>query len=146
MQEEELGLTARQKRFISEYIKKPVGGEAARNAGYSAKGADRAAVRLLNNPSIKKQIDEANVEIAKDARITKAKLLLEMEEGYNRCKKAKDEKGMQKWIDLLAKHADVDAYARNGSAKDSNAPKLPSNIFNILVQRIQAQKPKALEV
>jgi phage terminase small subunit len=50
-------LTDKQRRFILEYIKDRNGTRAAIRAGYSKKGADVAAIRLLGNARISAEID-----------------------------------------------------------------------------------------
>jgi phage terminase small subunit len=49
--------TARQRKFIDEYLKLRNGTQAAKNAGYSAKTAAEQAVRLLGNVNIKTEIE-----------------------------------------------------------------------------------------
>lgn len=53
---EAVALTARQSRFVDEYLKNPNASDAYVRAGYSAKGANASAAKLLANPSIQKAI------------------------------------------------------------------------------------------
>lgn len=162
--EKEGGLTARQKRFIIEYIKKPVGGEAARAAGYSHKGADRAAVRLLVHPLVRAEIDAAQQELAKVAMVDATWVLNQGKELADRCmgkvtpkidRKGNpiidedghpvyefDSTGAAKGVEIVGKV--IGAFSK----KDVKDPRigLPSNIFNILYQKVQSEAPpKAIE-
>ena len=52
------GFNLRRERFVQEYIKDGNGAGAARRAGYSPRGADVTAVRLLGNASVQARMAE----------------------------------------------------------------------------------------
>lgn len=55
-------LTARQMRFVEEYLAEPDGAQAAIRAGYSARRAKVTACALLKNPAIAAAIDAGKAE------------------------------------------------------------------------------------
>ncbi len=54
-----MALTAKQQRFVAEYLKDLNGTQAAIRAGYSPKTANEQAARLLANVSVRSSVDEA---------------------------------------------------------------------------------------
>tara|TARA_B100000700_G_scaffold189815_1_gene209187 strand:- start:51711 stop:52247 length:537 start_codon:yes stop_codon:yes gene_type:complete len=62
-------LTARQSRFVDEYLLEPNASQAAIKAGYSAKGANAAGARLLANVSIQQAIEKRQQERAKRTQV-----------------------------------------------------------------------------
>ncbi|XAZ21569.1 terminase small subunit [Sinorhizobium sp. B11] len=62
-------LTARQQRFVEEYLVDTVGAQAAIRAGYSPRGAKETACRLLKIPHIAAAIGEAKAERSERTRI-----------------------------------------------------------------------------
>ncbi len=62
-------LTARQQRFVKEYLVDPVGAQAAIRAGYSPRGAAVAACQLLKKPDIAAAIAKAKAERSERTRI-----------------------------------------------------------------------------
>jgi phage terminase small subunit len=65
-----LQLTARQRRFATEYVKCGNGSEAARLAGYSAKSAGEIARTLLLKPHVKVLIDQLLIEVLNQNGVT----------------------------------------------------------------------------
>jgi len=59
--------TDKQRRFVEEYCRDFNGAAAARRAGYSEKGAKKAANRNLNDPDIRGAIDERLEQLAMSA-------------------------------------------------------------------------------
>ena len=49
-------MTEKQRRFVAEYVKEPVGAVAARRAGYAVKNAAQVASRLLKEPEIREAL------------------------------------------------------------------------------------------
>ncbi len=62
-------LSARQRAFAREYVVDHVGAAAARRAGYSERGADVAAIRLLGNARVRELIDALEVKAAERAEV-----------------------------------------------------------------------------
>lgn len=73
-------LTAKQSRFIDEYMKDLNGTQAAIRAGYSTKGADVQAVRLLGNVRIKAEVEKRQAALAETHGVTLKSLLDELDE------------------------------------------------------------------
>ena len=59
-----MGLTNRKKRFVEEYLVDMNGAEAAKRAGYSEKGASRAAYRLLHEPAVQTALEAARAGVS----------------------------------------------------------------------------------
>jgi len=68
--------TPRQEKFIEEYVMKGNAAEAARNAGYSVKTADRIGHALLRNIEIAEEIARRRAEIRKTS-ITPERIIRE---------------------------------------------------------------------
>ncbi len=68
-------MTYKQLRFIEEYPKDWNGTQAAIRAGYSPKGADVAASRLLADVRVKEKIDELKAKLSGEAGITIERIL-----------------------------------------------------------------------
>jgi phage terminase small subunit len=71
-------LSARARRFVTEYLKDCNGAQAAIRAGYSPAGARVTASRLLANVSIAKAIHDAQDEILKETQVTVARIVREL--------------------------------------------------------------------
>lgn len=71
-------LTPKQARFVEEYLIDLNATQAAIRAGYSARGADTAGPRLLENPEIKAAIDAAKNERSEQTEITSERVLREI--------------------------------------------------------------------
>jgi phage terminase small subunit len=72
-------LTARQEKFVEEYLVDLNATQAAIRAGYSAKDADVQGPRLLGNVGISESIAKAKQERAKRTGITSDRVLAELE-------------------------------------------------------------------
>ena len=71
-------LSARQRRFVEEYLQDCNAAAAARRAGYSERSARSLARRLMTNPEIKRAIREAMDDRAYRLRINSERVLLEL--------------------------------------------------------------------
>lgn len=71
-------LTAKQRRFVGEYLIDLSATKAAIRAGYSAKTAHSAGPRLLEHVGVAKAIDEAMAQRAERTRITADRVLREL--------------------------------------------------------------------
>ena len=71
-------MTPKQQRFIEEYLIDLNGAQAAIRAGYSKKGADVAAARLLGDVRIKAEIDRAIQARSKRTEIDQDRVLKEL--------------------------------------------------------------------
>ena len=74
------GLTPKQSRFIDEYMKDLNGTQAVIRAGYSTKGADVQAVRLLGNARVKAEVEKRQAALAETHGVTLKSLLDELDE------------------------------------------------------------------
>lgn len=63
-------LTAKQQRFIEEYVIDCCGAAAAKRAGFSARSATETAYRLLKKPKIKAEIDARLKKAAERAQLS----------------------------------------------------------------------------
>ena len=83
-----MSLSAKQQRFVEEYIKDPQNlASAYKRAGYSACGhsAEVNASRLLKNAEIKASIAEAQKEVRKETLVTVAYVVAGLKEVAQRC-------------------------------------------------------------
>lgn len=69
------GLTAKQERFVAEYLVDHNGAQAAKRAGYSAPNARNTAHELLNHPRIKAEIVRLKAERCEATKIDAAWVL-----------------------------------------------------------------------
>ena len=67
-----MGLNPRQKRFVEEYLRLGSGKEAAVAAGYSPKGAEQQASRLLSLPEVQAYRRELEQKLFDELGISKA--------------------------------------------------------------------------
>lgn len=74
------GLTAKQARFVQEYLKDQNATQAAIRAGYSAATANKAGPRLLVNDGVAAAIAAAQNKVARHAAVTVHSLAAELEQ------------------------------------------------------------------
>ena len=72
-------LTARQSRFVDEYMKDLNATAAAKRAGYSSKTAKQQAWRLLTNVDFRAAVEAAQTKIAAKSQLTAEKVLAWLE-------------------------------------------------------------------
>jgi phage terminase small subunit len=82
-------LTAKQQRFVEEYLVDLNATKAAERAGYSAKTANEQGCRLLANVSVAKAVQEAMQKRSEKTGIDAAYVLTTIVETIERCKQAK---------------------------------------------------------
>ncbi|WP_414492385.1 terminase small subunit [Stenotrophomonas maltophilia] len=75
-----VGLTPKQQRFVSEYLKDHNGTQAAIRTGYSAKTAKQQGSRLLADPRIQAAVRAGQKKVAKKAEVTVDSLMAELEQ------------------------------------------------------------------
>ncbi len=68
-------LSAKERRFVSEYLKDQNGGQAAVRAGYSARSADQLASRLLRKDKVRAAVDTELARIQERAGVTQERVL-----------------------------------------------------------------------
>jgi phage terminase small subunit len=100
-------LSAKQQRFIEEYLIDLNGTQAAIRAGYSVKTADRMASENLRKPDIQKALQEKQAARAERTQITQDKVLVEIARlAFNDPRRAFDGNGnllsIQDWPDEVA--------------------------------------------
>lgn len=82
-------LTARQQRFVEEYLKDPTNaGMAAQRAGYSEKTCYEQGYQLLRHPAVSARIQEAMDQRAERAQVDADFVLNTILETINRCRQA----------------------------------------------------------
>ncbi len=82
-------LSTRQERFCQEYASGASGAEAARRAGYSPRGADVQACRLLAKANVKARVAELQAETAKEIQWTREDHLRRLHEIGEAAERAK---------------------------------------------------------
>jgi len=81
-------LTARQERFVAEYLIDLNATQAAIRAGYSQKRASEMAYQLLQKPTVQAAVEQAKRAQAKRVQITADDVLRDLIEIKNRCMQA----------------------------------------------------------
>lgn len=71
-------LTARQKRFVAEYLVDLNATQAAIRAGYSAKTAEQQASRLLRNVQVRAAVEQGQQKTAAKLEVTKERIVEEL--------------------------------------------------------------------
>src|SRR5690625_3099536 len=94
-------LTAKQQKFIDNYIQSGNGSEAAIQAGYAPKSARVTATRLLTKDNICKIIDERQSKAANEADIS---LKWVLEQVKDLAENSKTDNNKLKALDMLMKH------------------------------------------
>ena len=84
---ERSGLTPKQQRFVSEYLKDQNATQAAIRAGYSAGTAKQQGSRLLTNAAIARAVNKAQKRVAVKSEITAESLAAEFEEARQLARK-----------------------------------------------------------
>lgn len=74
------GLTPKQERFVSEYLKDANAKQAAIRAGYAAGSAEVQGCRLLRNAQVRAAVANAQRKVSRRAEVTAESLLEELEE------------------------------------------------------------------
>lgn len=100
----ESGLTAKQDRFVSEYL---VDGNASRSAiaaGYSERTAARIGSELLTNPKVKAALDAGRKRLAEKLELTAEKVLADIARVAQKAEQAKKYSDALKGHELLGKH------------------------------------------
>ena len=97
-------LTAKQQRFVEEYVVDLNATQAAIRAGYSVKTARQAGYRLLTNVHIQAAIRVLMSERSKDTELTVASVLKQLEEARDFAVKQGNPSAMIRAIELLGKH------------------------------------------
>lgn len=78
-------LTAKQSRFVAEYLKDQNAKQAAIRSGYSGKTAESQGSRLLSNARVRAAVDTALADAAERAGVTAAYVLSSLKEVAERC-------------------------------------------------------------
>lgn len=100
------GLTAKQQRFVEEYLVDLNGTAAARRAGYSAKSAKGSAAELLRDfPAVIAAVDRGLAERAKRTELTADWVLDQLKTNHELARAHQDFGASNKALELLGKHA-----------------------------------------
>ena len=71
------GLTDYKRRFVAAYLQDPQATSAAITAGFKGKNPSDAGWRLLNDPAVRKAIDEAQAKLASKAMVDAERIIAE---------------------------------------------------------------------
>lgn len=82
-------LTAKQQRFVEEYLVDLNATQAAIRAGYSKNGAEVQGHRLLTNANVRASVDEARAKVSKRIEVDQDYVLETILGTVERCKQAK---------------------------------------------------------
>lgn len=98
------GMTAKQERFVAEYLIDGNATRAAMASGYSERNAARIGSELLTKPHIRKALDEARARIAAKLELTAEKVLADIERISTKAESAGEFNAALKGKELLGKH------------------------------------------
>lgn len=98
------GLTAKQARFVEEYLRDSNGTQAAARAGFSRKSAARQAVDLLHNPHVRAQIEKRQAKIQEQTGDTVERIIRELQEHRERAMEIGDLGAANRAVELRGKH------------------------------------------
>jgi len=99
-----MALTAKQQRFVEEYLIDLNATQAAIRAGYSEKTAYSIGQENLNKPVIAEEIEKRQEKIGEDNGITVEWLLGEMKDTYIQAKSVGEFAAANKSLEMLGKH------------------------------------------
>lgn len=99
-----MALTAKQQRFVEEYLIDLNATQAAIRAGYSEKTAYSIGQENLKKPEIAEEIEKRQEKIGEDNGITVEWLLGEMKDTYIQAKSVGEFAAANKSLEMLGKH------------------------------------------
>lgn len=152
-------LTAKQERFIQEYLIDLNATQAAIRAGYSKRTANRIATENLSKPGIKDAIFEAQKKLAEEAKLTQQKIIEQLQADHDGAKEAEQYGAAVKATELMGKHIGMFSdRLKIGGDPDAppiqlvDMPPMPKTIaewekqvLEAREQRKQLEEKKALE-
>ena len=100
----ESGLTAKQERFVQEYLIDQNATAAAIRAGYAEKSAKYSGYELLKNAKVKAAVRAGQARLAKKLDLTAEKVLADIERIANKAERAKRYGDAIRGKELLGKH------------------------------------------
>lgn len=137
-------LTAKEQRFVAEYLVDFVGSDAAKRAGYAPNSAKVTASRLLTKPEIKAAVESKRAKQIESTDLTAARVLEELRRvAFSDLRTLFDEKGDLRPLhtltaDQAACIAGVEVVIKNAKAGDG----VTDTVHKIKIW----DKPKALEM
>lgn len=99
-----MALTAKQQRFVEEYIIDLNATQAASRAGYSEKTAYSIGQENLKKPEIADEIEKRRSKLSEKAEISAEWVLRELQDTYNKAKDVGDLSPANKSLELIGKH------------------------------------------
>lgn len=126
-------LTARQQKFINEYLKSGNATDAATKAGYSKKTARAMGAENLTKPNIQKSIAERQSKAATKADVS---LTWWVEKTKRIAEKSKRDSDKVRALDLLGKH--LGAY-REDNQMSIDFKALPDSQLNEIIEKLKTK-------
>ncbi|MNO93117.1 Terminase small subunit [compost metagenome] len=99
-----MALTAKQERFVQEYLKDLNATQAALRAGYSDKTAGSVGHENLKKPEIAAEIEKRQEKIGEDNGITVEWILGEMKDTYRQAKEIGELSAANKSLEMLGRY------------------------------------------
>lgn len=103
-------LTAKQQRFVDEYLIDLNGAQAAIRAGYSERAAKEIASENLTKPNIAQAIAARQAETAEKLEIDAEWVLRNAVDLHRRCIAANDRTNERATVELIGKHTNIAAF------------------------------------
>ena len=133
-------LTAKQERFVEEYLIDLNATQAAIRAGYSEKGAHVRGSELLSNRKIADAIALGRKRLSEESGITQAFVLECITEAITLSKGGENVMGIYKGAELLGKHLGM---FEGGGAGDDKPQRMQFDInVNAPVKDVRVTKPE----
>ena len=124
-----MGLSAKQEKFVDEYLIDLNATQAAIRAGYSECGAPVQGNRLLTNANVKAEIAKRQVERSKRTTVSQDYVLTTIVDVVERCKKNGvdfNANGALKGAELLGRHLGM--FDGQGAGEDEAPPAMTFNV------------------
>lgn len=102
-----MALTAKQERFVQEYLKDLNATQAALRAGYSEKTAGSVGHENLKKPEIAAEIEKRQEQIGEDNGITVEWILGEMKDTYRQAKEVGEYSAANKSLEMLGRYKGI---------------------------------------
>ncbi|MCM3703807.1 terminase small subunit [Paenibacillus macerans] len=102
-----MALTAKQERFVQEYLKDLNATQAAIRAGYSENTAAETGYENLRKPQIAAEIEKRQEKIGEQNEITVEWLLAEMKDTYIKAKEVGELSAANKTLEMLGRYKGI---------------------------------------
>lgn len=135
-------LTAKQERFVSEYMGNGNHGtKAALAAGYSPQSAETQASQLLKKTQVRAEVAKRQAVIAERANVDAEYVLTQAVKLHERCMEEPfDAAGALRALELIGKHVNVQAFRQKVEPKGEDGSSIPSAMLQFIWKSVHEEK------